>query len=275
MINMILNRQIFVQNSFYGLISPTVENIEIIVKNENYCRFKIIAILKNIDEYYLQIEKISNNKNEKLFTNYITPQNNYNYILNLKNNFLFLNTKYSVRFNKELKKNLIFETEIEICREGNKIDIFHNRINKHNDSFLFHKYIPSLNENGFFGDKIIRTQFSLYYCPYNTGDARLTTSKNISMDNIIENFFLTLFKEKGSEYFCASICYIQDDDKIEKININHYISEYLELFEKSLNEEIKIFNNYGFKDFENSLKKLSKFKSNFVINEIFELLNKV
>jgi hypothetical protein len=45
MINIILNRQIFVQNSFYGLISPTVKNIEIMVRNENYCRFKIIAIL--------------------------------------------------------------------------------------------------------------------------------------------------------------------------------------------------------------------------------------
>lgn len=49
MINIILNRQIFVQNSFYGLISPTVKNIEIMVRNENYCRFKIIAILKSID----------------------------------------------------------------------------------------------------------------------------------------------------------------------------------------------------------------------------------
>ena len=99
MINIILNRQIFVQNSFYGLISPTVKNIEIMVRNENYCRFKIIAILKSIDEYSLQIEKILNNKNEKLFTNYITPKNNYDYILNLKNNFLFLNNKYSVCFN--------------------------------------------------------------------------------------------------------------------------------------------------------------------------------
>lgn len=117
------------------------------------------------------------------------------------------------------------------------------------DIFLFHKNITSLDENGFFGGKHFRTQFSLYYCPYNIGDARLIISKNISMENIIENFFLTLFKEKSSEYFCGSICYIQDDDKIEKVNINHYISEYLELFEKSLNEEVKIFNNYGFKDF--------------------------
>ena len=34
MINIILNRQIFVQNSFYGLISPTVKNIEIMVEEQ-------------------------------------------------------------------------------------------------------------------------------------------------------------------------------------------------------------------------------------------------
>ena len=42
MINIILNRQIFVQNSFYGLISPTVKNIEIMVRNENYCSYRLL-----------------------------------------------------------------------------------------------------------------------------------------------------------------------------------------------------------------------------------------
>lgn len=87
MLDILLNKQIFVQNSFYGLITPTVTSVEINSKNENYCKIKIFATLENIKEYFIEINKMNNiEKNQKsiLFTNFKIKQENPNYELSLK-----------------------------------------------------------------------------------------------------------------------------------------------------------------------------------------------
>lgn len=275
MLDILLNKQIFVHNAFYGLISPTVTNVEFLSKDENYCKFKITATLENIEEYSLEIKKMNNLKDDikaKLFSNFIEHQDDYDCILTLKNKYFFLSNKYSFLFRKYKIGNLTFETEIEIYRAASKIEFLHNRKNEYNDAYLLHIFVPGLNDNGFFGDKVIRSQFSYHYCPYNTGDARLLTSKELSMDNIIEDYFLNLLKEKDSIFLHASICNIEYDDKIEKQNINCYISEYLEELENCLKLRSSLFNNYEYLYFENSLSKLNRIKTNFIAKEIFDLI---
>ena len=98
MLDILLNKQIFVHNAFYGLISPTVTNVEFLSKDEDYCKFKITATLENIEEYSLEIKKMNNLKDDskaKLFSNFIEQQDDYDCILTLKNKYFFLNNKYS------------------------------------------------------------------------------------------------------------------------------------------------------------------------------------
>ena len=273
MLDILLNKQIFAHNAFYGLISPTVTNVEFLSKDEDYCKFKITATLENIEEYSLEIKKMNNLKDDskaKLFSNFIKQQDDYDCILTLKNKYFFLNNKYSFFFRKYKIENLTFETEIEIYRETSKIEFIHNRKNEYNDAYLFHTYLPNLNDNGFFGNKLIRSQFSLYYSPYNRGDVKLVTSKKIPMDIVIQNFFLTITREKRSEYFSDLTCNILDNK--DKKDINYYISEYFQELENFLNLSSSLFDNYEYIYFENSLSKLNRIKTNFVAKEIFDLI---